>query len=78
MLSLLERGRFFSGIDSHVFLPMTTAFCLLVSLVCLVNFANNAMSFLCSTKIKHNEKLSTKSSTTSKMSFYFNRQGIVP
>lgn len=46
MLIRPARGRFLSGIDSQVFLPMMTAFCLLESLVRLVIREKYAISFL--------------------------------
>jgi hypothetical protein len=46
MLIRPSRGRFLFGIDSHVFLPMMTAFCLLESFVRLVTCEKCAISFL--------------------------------
>ena len=44
ILSRCGRGRYLSGIDSHVFLPMMTAFCLLSSCVLAVFSLKNFIS----------------------------------
>jgi hypothetical protein len=52
MLIRPARGRFLSGIDSQVFLPMMTAFCLLESMVHFVIREKYAISFLLNKIIK--------------------------